>query len=206
MIKRQVIARLGMVVLAGSPLFFGVTQAADKTGQQVVQEVCANCHVSGKDGAPVIGDVGAWTKHSKNGLIKLTENAIAGIGKMPAHGGQPNLTDLELSRAVAYMVSAGKAKDPNKAYASPSSVTGEQLVTERCTICHDSGKDGAPRIDDFAAWKPRLQKGVENLVQSAIKGHKAMPSRAGMANLSDTDLRNAVTYLIVQSATYKPKS
>lgn len=206
MLKRQVISRVSSLVLLSCPLLFGTALAADKTGQQVVEEVCVGCHLSGKDGAPKIGDVAAWTKHSKNGLIKLTENAITGIGKMPAHGGQPNLTDLEMSRAVAYMVSAGKAADPKKAYASPTRITGEKLVGERCSVCHESGKDGAPRMDDFAAWKPRLSKGVENLVQSAIKGHKAMPSRAGMANLSDSDLRNAVTYLVVQSATYKPKS
>jgi len=197
--------KLRLVLLGVSSLCFGVAQAADKTGQAIVQEVCSACHASGKDGAPKIGDVEAWTQHSKNGLIKLTENAIKGVGKMPAHGGQPNLTDLEMSRAVAFMVSFGKAVDPKKPYASPSSITGEQLVNERCAVCHESGKDGAPRIDDFSAWKPRLQKGVENLVHSAITGHKAMPARAGMDQLSDTDLRNAVTYLVVQSATYKPK-
>ena len=78
-------------------------------------------------------------------------------------------------------------------------------MNERCVICHETGTNGAPRINDFNAWKPRLQKGVENLVRSAITGHNAMPSRAGMDNLSDTDLRNAVTYLVIQSATYKPK-
>jgi cytochrome c5 len=205
MINDSMTKKLSLVLLGAGSLCFGAAQAADRTGQAVVQEVCATCHASGKDGAPTIGDVEAWTKHSKNGLVKLTENAIKGVGKMPAHGGQPNLTDLEMSRAVAFMVSFGKAVDPKKPYASPTSITGEKLVGERCAICHESGKDGAPRIDDFNAWKPRLQKGVENLVHSAITGHKAMPARAGMDNLSDTDLRNAVTYLVVQSATYKPK-
>lgn len=205
MIKQNIINPLSLVFLAASFFGFSAAQAADKTGQAVVEEVCANCHVSGKDGAPKIGDVPAWTQHSKNGLIKLTQNAISGIGKMPAHGGQSNLSDLEMSRAVAYMVSAGKAADPTKPYASPTSITGEKLVQERCVVCHEDGKEGAPRIDDFNAWKPRLQKGVEGLVQSSINGHKAMPPRAGMANLSDTDMRNAVTYLVVQSATYKPK-
>ena len=60
------------------------------------------------------------------------------------------------------------------------------------------------RIDDFNAWKPRLQLGMDGLVRSAISGHKAMPARSGMAQLSDTDLRNAVTYMVIQSATYKP--
>lgn len=179
--------------------------AADKTGREVVEQTCANCHTTGKDGAPKIGDVAAWTQHSKKGVAKLTESAIAGIGKMPAHGGQPSLSDLEMSRAIAFMVSFGKAVDPSKPYASPTSVTGEQLVQSHCANCHGDGKDGAPRIDDFKAWAPRLQKGMAGLVQSAMGGHKAMPARAGMASLSDTDLRNAVTYMVVQSATYKPK-
>jgi cytochrome c5 len=50
----------------------------------------------------------------------------------------------------------------------------------------------------MADWKPRLQLGVENLVTSAIRGHNAMKARAGMANLSDADLRAAVTFMLVQ--------
>lgn len=124
---------------------------------------------------------------------------------MPAHGGQPNLSDLEISRAVAFMVSFGQAVDPTKPYASPSSMTGEQLVQSHCTNCHSDGKAGAPKMNDFNDWKPRLQKGMEGLLKSAISGHKAMPARSGMAQLSDTDLRNAVTYMVIQSATYNPK-
>jgi cytochrome c5 len=182
------------------------TLAAERTGREVVEQTCATCHTSGKDGAPKIGDVAAWTQHSKKGLAKLTESAIAGIGKMPAHGGQPNLSDLEISRAIAFMVSFGKAVDTNKPYASPTSMTGEQLAQSHCINCHGDGKEGAPRINDFNAWKPRLQKGMTGLVRSAISGHKAMPARSGMAQLSDTDLRNAVTYMVVQSATYQPRN
>lgn len=203
MFNHRIITRL--VLLGISSLCLMPVKAAERTGKAVVEEVCANCHATGKDGAPKIGDVKAWTGHSKKGLVKLTESAIGGIGKMPAHGGQPSLSDLEMSRAVAFMVSFGKSIDPTKPYASPTSITGEQLVNERCVACHESGVNGAPRIDDFNAWKPRLQKGVEGLVRSAITGHKAMPSRAGMDKLSDTDLRNAVTYLVIQSATFKPK-
>lgn len=181
------------------------TMAAEKSGKEVVEQTCVACHVSGKDGAPKIGDVAAWTQHAKKGLEKLTESAIAGIGKMPAHGGQSNLSDLEMSRAIAFMVSFGKAVDPNKPYASPSSITGENLVQSHCTNCHETGKDGAPRLNEFSDWKPRLQQGMDGLLRSAIGGHKAMPARSGMAKLSDTDLRNAVTYMVIQSATYKPQ-
>ena len=202
----QVRDRLMTVVsLAVVSLWVNGAIAADKTGREVVEQTCAACHTSGKDGAPKIGDVAAWTQHSKKGLAKLTESAIGGIGKMPAHGGQPNLSDLEMSRAIAFMVSFGKALDPSKPYASPTSITAEQLVQTHCGNCHGDGKEGAPRVDDFSAWKPRLEKGMDALVKSSINGHKAMPSRAGMASLSDTDMRNAVTYMVVQSATYKPK-
>ncbi len=169
-----------------------------RTGKQVAETVCMGCHESGKDGAPKIGDRAEWSKRASVGLGVLTEHAIAGVRKMPAHGSRADLSDLEMSRAVAYMVSGGKAIDPNKPYSSPSQVPGGQLVKERCSECHAAGKNGAPRIGYMDDWKPRLQSGVENLVMSAVRGHNAMPARAGMGNLSDADLRAAVVFMLVQ--------
>jgi hypothetical protein len=54
---------------------------------------------------------------------------------------------------------------------------------------------GAPRIDDRAAWIPRLKNGLDATVRSAIKGHGAMPARGGMPDLTDSELRSAVVYL-----------
>ena len=178
----------------------GAAPAPDRGGKEVVETVCANCHASGKDGAPRIGDREDWSKRASVGLSNLTKNAITGVRKMPAHGGQGSLTDLEISRAVAYMVSGGTAPEPNKAYASPRQKDGEQLVRERCQDCHAAGKDGAPKIGDMEAWKPRLQGGVDNLTRSAIRGHKAMPARGGMANLSDADMKAAVVFMVNQGA------
>lgn len=200
--SRGQIARAMLAVLM---LGVSTAMAADKTGREVVDQVCAACHATGINGAPMIGDVGAWTQHAKKGLGKLAEHAISGFGNMPAHGGQPSLSDLEISRAIAYMVSFGHAVDPAKPYASPRTVSPEQLVQSHCLTCHGDGKDGAPRADDFAAWKPRLQVGIEGLARSAISGHGAMPARAGLNNLSDTDMRNAVIFMIVQSATAQAK-
>lgn len=177
---------------------------ADRSGKEIVEAVCAGCHDSGKDGAPKIGDRGEWAKRAAHGLGALTEHAITGVRKMPAHGGQASLSDLEMSRAVAYMVSGGAAVDTAKAYSSPSQKSGELLVRERCSECHGAGKNGAPRIGFMSDWKPRLQKGVEALVSSAIRGHNAMPARAGMANLSDADLRAAVSFMVVQQKPLQP--
>lgn len=168
----------------------------DRSGKEVVEKVCAGCHATGKDGAPRIGDRDDWSKRAWKGLGKLTDNAITGVRKMPAHGGQSSLTDLEISRAVAYMISGGTASEPNKPYSSPRLKDGEQLVRERCQDCHASGTNGAPKIGDMAAWQARLQGGVDNLVKSAIRGHNAMPARAGMVNLSDADMRAAVVFMV----------
>jgi cytochrome c5 len=170
--------------------------AADRSGKEVVDTTCASCHISGKDGAPKIGDQAAWSQRAAKGLDKLTANAITGVRNMPAHGGQAALSDLEMSRAVGYMVSGGKAADTNKAYSSPNTRSGEQVVKERCQDCHADGKNGAPKLGDMSAWKPRLTKGVEPLVKSATGGHNGMPARGGMADLSDTEMKAAVEYMV----------
>ena len=68
---------------------------------------------------------------------------------MPAHGGQAALTDLEMTRAVGYMVSGGKAADAKKVAKTAKSRTGEQVVKERCQECHSSGKQGAPKARPY---------------------------------------------------------
>ncbi|NTV68961.1 MAG: cytochrome c5 family protein [Azonexaceae bacterium] len=170
--------------------------AADRSGKEVVDTVCAACHTTGKDGAPKIGDQAAWAQRASKGLDKLTENAISGVRNMPAHGGQAALTDLEMTRAVGYMVSGGKATDAKKAAKPSSSRTGEQVVQQRCQECHATGKQGAPKLGDMNDWKPRLQKGVDPLIKSAIGGHNSMPARGGLANLSDAEMKAAVEYMV----------
>ena len=170
--------------------------AADRSGKEVVETVCVACHATGKDGAPKIGDQAAWAQRAAKGLNKLTQNAITGVKNMPAHGGQAALTDLEMTRAVGYMVSGGKATDAKKVFKAEYSRTGEQVVQERCQECHLTGKQGAPKLGDMNDWKPRLQNGVDPLVKSAIGGHNSMPARGGLANLSDAELKAAVEFMI----------
>src|SRR5687767_12210298 len=95
-----------------------VTQAAEvraqRSGKQVVDEVCIKCHGTGEQGAPKIGDRKAWSSRAKPGLSALSQSAIKGIRNMPPHGARLDLSDLELKRAVTYMVnqSGGKWTEP----------------------------------------------------------------------------------------------
>ena len=77
--------------------------------------------------------------------------------------------------------------------------SGESIVTAQCAKCHGSGVGGAPKIGDRDAWSARVKAGVDPLVRSAIKGHGGMPSRGGMADLTDPEIRDAVIYMVTRS-------
>ena len=172
-------------------------QSSELTGQQVVEGTCASCHATGAHGAPKIGDKKAWAKRTSLGLSSLTQHALGGIRKMPAHGGNLNLTDLEISRAITYMVngSGGHWIEPASNTDLHLERSGKQVVQAQCVKCHETGVGGAPKIGDRAAWAPRLKSGLDDLVRSAIKGHGGMPARGGMADLGDPEMRNAVLFM-----------
>lgn len=172
-------------------------QKAELSGKEVVDAVCANCHATGAQGAPKIGNQRAWSKRAQKGLSGLTQNALKGIRSMPPHGGNMNLSDLEIKRAITYMVnqSGGNWNEPVNKSAPAKERTGEQIVHAQCFKCHESGKGGAPKIGDRDAWIPRLREGLDNTVRSAINGHGGMPARGGLANLTDAELRSAILYM-----------
>src|SRR5215210_7381670 len=95
---------VGQVVVAE-----GSDVPGQQTGKQVVEAVCVACHATGALNAPKIGDKAAWAPHLKDGLQHLAENAIKGIRQMPPRGGNPQLTDAEVTRAVAYMANQSGA-------------------------------------------------------------------------------------------------
>jgi cytochrome c5 len=172
-------------------------QATELSGKDVVAATCSKCHATGAQGAPKIGDKQAWSKRSSQGLSALTDHALKGIRQMPAHGGSPDLTDLEIKRAITYMVnqSGGKWIEPISRKTPPAPRTGEEIVKAQCIKCHKDGVRGAPKIGDRDAWIPRLKDGLDSTVRSAMKGHGGMPARGGMADLTDSELRSAVIYL-----------
>lgn len=81
--------------------------AADRTGAEVYESTCSECHAKGKHHAPVFGNAKQWNKLVREGLNDLVPAALAGVRKMPAKGGNPDLSDLEVARAVIHMANAG---------------------------------------------------------------------------------------------------
>ncbi|MHB9102212.1 MAG: c-type cytochrome [Sulfuricella sp.] len=73
--------------------------------------------------------------------------------------------------------------------------TGAVLVQEFCQSCHGKGINGAPKIGDRKAWTPRLDKGLDALMQSVIAGKCSMPPRGG-SDANQMELARAIVYLI----------
>jgi cytochrome c5 len=169
-----------------------------RSGKDVVDAVCIECHGPGVNGAPRIGDQKAWADRAARGLTDLSRNALSGIRKMPAHGGNAGVSDAEIERAITYMVNAsgGHWAEPIVRTGSGVEHTGEQVVQLVCANCHVTGVGGAPRIGDRAAWIPRAREGFDVLVRSAISGHGGMPPRGGTANLTDREIRAAIGYML----------
>ena len=85
-----------------------------QSGQAVYNAVCVACHGTGAAGAPKAGDAGAWSARIAQGYDTLVQHAVQGIRAMPAKGGNPDLDDIEVARAVVFMTnqSGAKFKEP----------------------------------------------------------------------------------------------
>ncbi len=95
----------------------------EKSGKEIVDAVCSACHATGALNAPKIGDKAQWGPHLGVGLDHLTQNAIKGVRQMPPRGGNPDLTDTEIARAIVFMANQSGAsfKEPAaKAAAAPA--------------------------------------------------------------------------------------
>jgi len=103
----RVLARIqpvGTVVLAEA-----TAPKGSLTGEQVYGQVCKSCHEAGLLNAPKLGDKAAWGKVIAQGEKTTFEHAINGIRAMPPRGGNSDLTDDEVKRAVVFMASKAGA-------------------------------------------------------------------------------------------------
>ncbi|MCS0582874.1 c-type cytochrome [Massilia pinisoli] len=81
-----------------------------QSGQAVYNAVCVACHGTGAAGAPKVGDAGAWAARIAQGYDTLVQHAVQGIRAMPPKGGNADLDNIEVARAVAYMANQAGAK------------------------------------------------------------------------------------------------
>lgn len=136
------------------------------TGEAVYGQVCKTCHDAGLAGAPKLADKANWTPRIAQGETVLFQHAIAGYqgkaGAMPAKGGNPDLTDDEVKRAVAFMAnrSGGNLREPAMAPAAPAVAANAPSVTTPAIPppTASSAAPSSPPLLSSAAGKPDGRK------------------------------------------------
>lgn len=79
--------------------------AKAKAPQDVYGALCASCHDTGLNDAPLAGDNAAWAvRFKERGLDGLHTSSIKGRNLMPAKGGDPRLTDEEVMNTVDFIL------------------------------------------------------------------------------------------------------
>ncbi|MFA5081566.1 MAG: c-type cytochrome [Hydrogenophilaceae bacterium] len=177
----------------------------DLTGEQVYTDICAACHGSGALGSPKFKEAAAWSKRLAQGYDTLLLHALTGIRKMPARGGEPDLTDMEVARAMVYMANAAGAKFEAtlKKEVEPSAADlarGKMVYAQNCASCHDTGMTGAQKLTD-PAWAGLIKQGKDYLYGAAINGTFGGPARGGNDKLTDAEAKAAVDFMVNEAKT-----
>lgn len=58
-----------------------------------------------------------------------------------------------------------------------------------------AGLAGSPKLDDKAAWAPRLGQGIAGFTASVLKGKGLMPAKGGSA-ASEAEIKETVIYMV----------
>ena len=170
-----------------------------KSGEEIYRSVCTACHATGIAKAPKFGDRRDWAPRIREGQKELVRVALKGEGAMPPRGGASELSDVEVERAVVYMVNAAGGnfrEPPGSAVQVAAKADGRTVYEATCMACHGAGVANAPKFGDKKAWAMHLMHGTEHVYENALKGKGAMPPKGGNLTLSEAEVKAAVDYML----------
>jgi cytochrome c5 len=71
----------------------------------------------------------------------------------------------------------------------------QDIYNNACVACHAAGVAGSPKAFDAAAWKPRLDKGMDVLLSSVKNGIGAMPPMGICMDCTDAEFKAVITLM-----------
>jgi len=83
-----------------------INTGIQRTGKQVYDFKCYECHTKNTQGAPMPGDNYEWNRRYQKGIDVLIKHTIEGFnrGVMPKRGGCRDCSEQELKNAIIYML------------------------------------------------------------------------------------------------------
>ncbi len=156
------------------------------SGEKVYAQVCKACHDAGLAGAPKFGDKTAWGARIATGEATLAQHAIAGYqgkaGVMPAKGGNADLSDDEVRRAVVFMANAAGAtwKEPAVVQAPVTAGSAAPVAASTATPAPTAGP-ATPAAAPVAAAAPAAVSAGKPDGKKVFDGNCAVCHGAGIA-------------------------
>lgn len=171
-----------------------------KRGKQVYVNVCTICHQNGKMGAPLIGNGNGWfDRIQTQGMQAMYRHAINGYNSMPYRGACVTCTDKDVKAAVDYMLvhslSRSQWYDLRHGKMSKKIPSGEEVYSENCALCHNSGHQGAPKLGDKSAWKPIIEQNLDQVFAHVVNS-KMHPKNGGCKHCSTSEVISAIKYMV----------
>jgi len=126
--------------------------------------------------------------------------------RVPLAQGKRCMKDCNAPKAVriAYEITGfdptiSTKKDWHQQSSNTKVAVGEKLYTQSCSACHANKSIGAPVLGDKEAWSEIISKGEKTVFLNSINGLNAMPPRGGNMDLTDSQMKQIVDYMISMS-------
>ena len=181
--------QFGVILILLTLFGFGMYFAANAIGGRAYAKMNSDPDAVAARIAPVgksrIGDPAGQTQPPAQ-VASTAPAASAAQTTAPESTTVPAASDTSAASTAGQTVAAGAV----------DVVAGEKIYQSACFACHLSGVAGAPKIDDPAAWEPRLGQGMAGLLLSVTNGKGVMPPKGGFAHLTEDDLRNALGFML----------
>lgn len=123
--------------------------------------------------------------------------------RVPLAQGERCMKDCEQPKSVSigfeitgFDPAISTTKDLPKEKKSAKKSEGEKIYDESCSACHANKAIGAPVLGDKEAWSEISSKGMEEVYANGINGINAMPPKGGNMDLSDTQMKDVIDYMI----------
>ena len=172
-------------------------------GRATYYKQCYRCHEYGQRGAPMLGYLPDWEARLALGRDALIDSVIEGKGFMLPKATRDIQSRELVGLMVDYMTStvtddAIKNSPEMKAQVKRAKelANGMKRYGQACFSCHNTGRNGAPRLGDGLAWDDRKKQGLETLVKHAIAGHGRMIMKGGSNIESTKEIESIVNYML----------
>ncbi len=145
-----------------------------KAPQDIYVALCASCHDTGLNDAPLAGDNAAWAaRFQERGLDGLHESSIKGRNLMPAKGGDPRLTDEEVMNTVDFILAKSGIE-------VASNDPAEDIVAEEESVKAEEGQTEASDVEkaDMKMVEEQELEAKETQISEAVKaeGSETIPA------------------------------